>query len=72
MIISDLDYLDHVENIAPGSITGGFSISNGIGIAFIALVEQDATAFSAAASDEDATAIAIAKNESTITFGDIF
>ncbi|MEM7591410.1 MAG: hypothetical protein AAF383_07810 [Cyanobacteria bacterium P01_A01_bin.83] len=72
MIVSDLDYLDQVENIDPESITGGFSISNGIGVAFIGLVEQNSTAFSAAASEEDATAIAIAKNESTITFGDVF
>lgn len=70
MIVSDLD---HLENLDSASITGGFSLDGDIGIAFIALVEQDAEAFSVATSKyEDATAIAIAKNESTITFGDIF
>jgi len=67
MIVSDLDYLENLES-AP--IQGGFTIGTPINVAFIALVEQDAEAFSGASSKSgDATAIAIARNESNITFG---
>jgi len=64
MIISDFDYLENVDST---SIAGGL----GIGVAFFALVEQSAEAYSDATSDSgDAKATAIAINTSTITIGD--
>lgn len=62
MIVSDLDYL---ENIESASITWG----SGTGFQFNILINQESLGFAAAFADKgDATAIAIAENESNITF----
>lgn len=68
MIVSDLDYLDHLENVDPATITGGL----GIGVAFFTLVEQSAQAYLGVISnDGDAKAEAIAINKSTIAFNGV-
>lgn len=61
-----LSDLEHLENVDSASVTGGLKI----GVAFFALVEQSATAYSGAFSkDGDATATAVAKNNSTVNIG---
>ncbi|MEM8677283.1 MAG: hypothetical protein AAGF83_26015 [Cyanobacteria bacterium P01_G01_bin.67] len=67
MLVSDLD---HLENLEPVSVKGGFSFAAGGGVEFNTFVVQDAQAFSAAISKDDAIAVAIAKNEFTLNFGD--
>ncbi|MEM7761227.1 MAG: hypothetical protein AAF298_24315 [Cyanobacteria bacterium P01_A01_bin.40] len=68
MLVSDLDHLENLESV---SVKGGFNFGGGIGVVFNTFVDQDANAFSAAISKDDATAVAIAKNEFTLNIGDL-
>lgn len=67
MLVSDID---HLENLDPVSIKGGFNVGDGIGVVFNTLVLQDAKAFAGSINKDDATAVAIAKNEFTLNIGD--